>query len=90
MNRELIFTNKGENNGEFNLESRIFGERVGLIGKLFGCWHKNLSRPFSKGSVAYRSCIQCGSRVRFDTETLQTDKRFYYPPLPVGELSYQN
>ena len=24
-----------------------FGDRIGLVGKIFGCWHKHLSRPFT-------------------------------------------
>jgi hypothetical protein len=28
-------------------ESEVFGEEVGLMGKIFGCGHEELSRPFS-------------------------------------------
>jgi hypothetical protein len=59
----------------------IFGHKVGLIGKLFGCRHENLSRPFSQNNVTYRSCLDCGARRQFDGQTLQTFGAFYYPPI---------
>ncbi len=57
-----------------------FGEKIGLIGKLFGCWHKNLSRPFTNRKASYRACLNCGARKKFDTKTLETVGPFYYPP----------
>lgn len=62
------------------MERRVFGKRMGVIALLFGCRHKNLSRPFSDGKVGYRSCVSCGARKRFDTDTLVTHRTFYYPP----------
>lgn len=57
-----------------------FGRRIGLIGKLFGCWHKQLSRPFTNRNSSYRACLHCGARKRFDANTLETKGPFYYPP----------
>lgn len=57
-----------------------FGEKIGLIGKLFGCWHTNLSRPFTNRKASYRACLNCGARKKFDTKTLKTVGPFYYPP----------
>ena len=36
-------------------ESDVFGERVGLMGKIFGCGHEELNRPFSK-MIGFREC----------------------------------
>lgn len=58
----------------------VFGQKVGLIAKLFGCWHENLSRPFGNGKAAYRACLKCGARKRFNAETLETYGTFYFPP----------
>ena len=63
-----------------DIEQVAFGQKVGLITTLFGCWHNNISRPFINGKIAYRSCLQCGARKRFNPETLQTEKNFYFPP----------
>ena len=56
------------------------GTRIGLLGKLFGCWHKDLSRPFTNKKVSYRVCTDCGARAVFDTESFKTLGTFYYPP----------
>jgi hypothetical protein len=59
----------------------VFGEKVGLLGKFFGCWHEEISRPFSHGQIAYRSCLKCGARKQFDSNTLKTHGAFYFPPI---------
>ncbi|MGH9947724.1 MAG: hypothetical protein ACRD6X_11025 [Pyrinomonadaceae bacterium] len=56
------------------------GEKIGVFGKLFGCWHKRLSRPVTRDRVTFRSCIDCGARRKFDMERFQTMGPFYYPP----------
>lgn len=61
-------------------ENRVFGKKIGLIGRMFGCFHRNLSRPFTRDEVSYRSCLECGARKRFDTDSLRTFRTFYYPP----------
>lgn len=63
------------------LDKRVFGEKVGVLASLFGCWHDNVSRPFVEGKTAYRSCLKCGARKQFDSATLKTHGKFYYPPL---------
>ena len=57
-----------------------FGTKIGIFGKLFGCWHKELSRPFTDKQVSYRACINCGARKKFDTSNFKTSGTFYYPP----------
>jgi len=56
------------------------GTKIGLLGKIFGCWHKDLTRPFSDKRVSYRVCTECGARTKFDTESFKTLGTFYYPP----------
>lgn len=58
-----------------------FGAKIGLVGKLFGCWHKELSRPFTTSKSSYRTCLHCGARKRFDAQNLKTFGPFYYPPV---------
>ena len=57
-----------------------FGKRIGVLAKLFGCWHKDLSRPFTNRDASYRVCLNCGARRKFDAKTLETKGPFYYPP----------
>jgi len=56
------------------------GTKIGLLGKLFGCWHKDLSRPFTDIRGSYRVCTDCGARKVFDTKSFKTLGTFYYPP----------
>ncbi len=56
------------------------GREIGILGRLFGCRHKDLSRPFKDLRGSYRACTECGARRRFDTESFKTSGNFYYPP----------
>jgi len=57
-----------------------FGRKIGLFGKIFGCWHRDLSRPFSTKKGSYRACLDCGARKEFDISNFKTLGTFYYPP----------
>jgi hypothetical protein len=61
------------------------GEKIGFFGKLFGCWHKRLTRPVTRNRVTFRSCIDCGARRKFDMERFQTMGPFFYPPTVKAE-----
>ncbi|MDQ6786123.1 MAG: hypothetical protein M3033_04810 [Acidobacteriota bacterium] len=63
-----------------NQTNGVFGNKIGLIGKLFGCWHKQLTRPFTVDGDSYRTCVHCGARKQFDLQTLKTVGAFHYPP----------
>lgn len=74
-----------------NRTNGTFGGKIGFIGKLFGCWHKQLSRPFTNKSGSYRACLNCGARKQFDTTILKTSGPFYYPPsISFGQNSNEN
>jgi hypothetical protein len=80
INESHSWTNKKEKSTHKNYDN-VFGKKLGLMAKLFGCWHRNISRPFAQESVAYRSCLDCGARKRFNPETLRTHGDFYFPPV---------
>jgi hypothetical protein len=65
---------------ESSIKRRKTGRKIGLLGSLFGCWHKNLSRPFTLDKESYCTCLDCGARRHFNTHTLETYGSFYYPP----------
>ena len=69
-----------------DMNDRSFGEKIGIMGKIFGCWHKELSRPFTNQNQSYRVCLSCGARKHFDAENLKTFGPFYYPPSASLEL----
>jgi hypothetical protein len=83
----VFLTNDAQNwlEGKENLtkrnEQNVFGNKLGLMTTLFGCWHKNVSRPFTQENTAYRSCLDCGARKPFNTKTLKTYGNFYFPPI---------
>lgn len=68
-----------------------FGNKIGIFGKIFGCWHNKLTRPFTNRNGSYRACLNCGARRRFDPQTLKTVGSFYYPPtiMPGGSIAME-
>jgi hypothetical protein len=74
---------KARQDGSIN--TLVFGRKMGLMSKLFGCWHKNISRPFSQGKTSYRNCLDCGARRQFNPETLKTYGHFHFPPVITEE-----
>lgn len=75
---QKLIDKKGRKN---EIDRFVFGQKAGLISKLFGCRHENISRPFVQEKTAYRSCLSCGARKQFNTETLETYGNFYFPPI---------
>ena len=67
--------------GQENTRS-VAGGLVGKIGvglsRLFGCWHSEMSRPFSNKGQSYRTCLACGARRQFNTRSWKTQGSFYY------------
>ena len=70
-----------------NSNKGSFGEKVSFLSKIFGCGHRDLSRPFSNGKIAYRVCLQCGARKQFNPETLETFGSFYFAPVEQSDLT---
>ncbi|MFN6962230.1 MAG: hypothetical protein ACK4S4_00525 [Pyrinomonadaceae bacterium] len=56
------------------------GRKIGIIGRLFGCRHRRLTRPFSNDGTTYMACVDCGARRQVDMERFQSSGPFYYPP----------
>ena len=55
-------------------------------GELFGCKHREMSRPFSRHGETYRVCISCGARRRFDEETWNSSGGYYFKPAGTSDL----
>jgi hypothetical protein len=56
------------------------------LGNIFGCPHKELSRPFSRQGESYRVCINCGAHRRFDAQTWNMKGPFYFNPATTSDL----
>ena len=50
----------------------------GWLNRLVGCWHKEMSRPFSSEGKAYRVCLSCGAHRRFNLGNWEMQGDFYY------------
>jgi hypothetical protein len=48
------------------------------VARLFGCWHKEMSRPFSSQGQTYRTCLDCGASRKFNVGSWEMQGDFYY------------
>jgi hypothetical protein len=73
-----------------NDDSRRIGDLTRGLGSwlvgIFGCTHKQMSRPFSRQGENYRVCIGCGAHQRFDPQTWDSRGPFYYKAASTSEL----
>ncbi|MGB9181778.1 MAG: hypothetical protein WCB68_21285 [Pyrinomonadaceae bacterium] len=46
--------------------------------RLFGCWHMEMSRPFTHGGETHRVCMGCGARRQFDVKSWEMVGAYYY------------
>ncbi|MDQ1728400.1 MAG: hypothetical protein QOD33_525 [Pyrinomonadaceae bacterium] len=49
-----------------------------LVARVFGCWHREMSRPFSEQGQTYRTCLSCGARRQFNVGRWEMQGDFYY------------
>jgi len=62
-----------------HLPLRLLGILRYLIPPFFICWHRRMSRPFTRGGETYRVCLRCGIRREFDLKQWQTKGSYYRP-----------
>jgi hypothetical protein len=46
--------------------------------RVFGCWHTEMSRPFTLDGESYRTCLECGARRNFDSARWEMVGAYYY------------
>jgi hypothetical protein len=56
------------------------------LSELFGCQHKQMSRPFSRHGETYRVCIACGARRQFNEQTWNSAGPYYFKPARSSDL----
>ena len=56
----------------------ILSVPVGLAAMLLKCWHTDMSRPFTRDSETYRTCLDCGARRKFDLESWEMQGPYYF------------
>jgi hypothetical protein len=58
--------------------SNLTAQIAGIFRRLLGCWHSNMSRPFTLNDEPYRTCLECGERLRFDRKTRTKLHPYYF------------
>lgn len=48
------------------------------VARVFGCWHRDMSRPFTLEGESYRACLDCGARRKFDPRRWEMVGDYYY------------
>jgi hypothetical protein len=46
--------------------------------RVFGCWHTEMSRPFTLDGESYRTCLECGAHRKFDSARWEMVGAYYY------------
>ena len=73
------------NRGQVNASS--VGTKIGdLVARVFGCWHMDMSRPFSHQGHAYRVCLNCGAQRQFNLGKWQMNGNLYYERANTSKL----
>jgi hypothetical protein len=53
------------------MESKLAGQQVvklrvqTVLERVFGCWHRNVSRPFTISGRTYEVCLDCGKQFAY-------------------------
>jgi len=72
---ELTLTNQGI----VEIGATTGNGRLGdFVARILGCWHTQMSRPFSHQGQAYRSCLNCGAQRKFNLGNWEMQGSFYY------------
>jgi hypothetical protein len=56
----------------------LTGKISNFVTRVFGCWHGEMSRPFSHGGRAYRKCLSCGAQRQFNLGNWEMQGKFFY------------
>ncbi len=67
-----------ENDTTTLLAEKLSSIVKGWLNRLFGCWHLEMSRPFSSEGKAYRVCLNCGAHRSFNLKRWEMQGDFYY------------
>ena len=62
----------------------------GWLTRLIGCWHLEMSRPFSSQGQAYRVCLNCGAHRQFSLKRWEMQGDFYYNATTTRHLRTMN
>jgi hypothetical protein len=49
-----------------------------VLSRTWSCWHRRMSRPFTRDGETYRVCLRCGVHRHFDLDAWRTKGSYYY------------
>ncbi|HRH44015.1 MAG TPA: hypothetical protein PKY82_20455 [Pyrinomonadaceae bacterium] len=55
--------------------------KISWLAHLFGCWHKQMGTPFTRGSQTYSTCRECGACRKFDMIRWKSVGPYFYNPI---------
>lgn len=58
---------------------RMLGKLRYVFLPLLFCWHRKMSRPFTRDGETYRVCLRCGVHRQFDLKEWKTKGDYYNP-----------
>ena len=58
---------------------RLLGKLRYLFLPLLFCWHRKMSRPFTRDGETYRVCLRCGVHRQFDLKEWKSKGDYYNP-----------
>ena len=64
---------------------RLLGKLRYVFTPLLVCWHRKMSRPFTRDGETYRVCLRCGVHRRFDLKEWKTKGDYYNPGVSTRE-----
>src|ERR1044072_7339575 len=64
---------------------RLLGKLRYLFLPLLFCWHRKMSRPFTRDGETYRVCLRCGVHRQFDLKEWKTKGDYYNPGVSIRE-----
>jgi len=67
-----------KNNGHAVAGNPSGGAVGSLMARVFGCWHRKMSRPFTEQGQTYKTCLSCGARRQFNLGRWEVQGDFYY------------
>ena len=70
-----------ENREKIEIPAISLPIKIHWLTHLFGCWHKQMGVPFTRGIETYCVCRECGACRKFDTEKWKSIGSYYYNPI---------
>lgn len=70
--------------------SQLIETTVAWLTRIFGCWHREMSRPFTLRAESYRVCLECGAHRQFNVQTWELTGAYYYEATASPAELYRN